>query len=513
MAAFALPRGLSGPTFPAFSPPRPATLGLLQHVESVQTAREALGRLQRDAASAGFRHPLHWARPARPSQQSQGALWRRNPRSRAPAAVAEAQEETQQLGTVPVMGVNLMKNIIGATVLSLASGVAACSDLPGAVAPGCFLVVLCGAALGYTFALVARNCELLGVRSYRESWEKTLGPKTAWLVSICSLIMAGSGCLQYIMVLSEAGSSLAALAGLPSLLATRSGAMLAIVGTILLPMSFLDNLNQLKFTSVAGIFGVFYYVFAMFWRYITGAYAPGGQFYKLLLPAVQPSFSVTGGSMLSPPVLTLLGMLTSAYICHYNAPKYYQELKDRSMRRFYLTVLLGFGGSTLIYLVGFTSSFLTFGGHSSSFIFNNYASTDGLFVAARAIMSFVIICTYPLLFVGLCQGALELLPGGPGVGAEAQKRKRNMTFGLVAGLTAMALSTKDIGLVIALPGAVTGSMLAYVFPALIHLKATAAEAAKAPRLGLRLQRSLSRVLVLLGCATAVLGAASALKVF
>merc|ERR1719215_497006 len=145
--------------------------------------------------------------------------------------------------------------------------------------------------------------------------------------------------------------------------------------------------------------------------FFQGAYAPGGTFHEAIAPEMRPSFDAIGGSFWSLNALYLISILTAAYSCHFNAHKFYRELSDRSIWRFSLLAVLRFGLAALVYWLGLCSSFLTFGGASSGFIFNNYAATDGVFVVARVITSFVILCTYPLMMVAVRDGSLDLLSG------------------------------------------------------------------------------------------------------
>jgi len=286
------------------------------------------------------------------------------------------------------------------------------------------------------------------------------------------------------------------------------------VTCLLLPLSFLDSCSQLKFTSALGLGGVAYYMAAIVVRYAQGGYAPGGFFHGLIAPEMRPSFDVSGGSIWSPRALVLVSMLTAAYICHSNAPKFYRELEGRSIPRFALRSAIGFGLAALTYVLGLCCTFLTFGGASSGFIFNNYASVDGLFVIARVITSFVILCTYPLMMVALRDGALDLL--SPGTESSPRVR-RSVTLGLVALLTALGLVVKDVGLIVSVPGAIFGSAVVYIFPGLVFLRATrptldgkiaASSAALLPRM--RAERWACRALVVTGLLCGTLGAASAL---
>lgn len=304
------------------------------------------------------------------------------------------------------------------------------------------------------------------------------------------------------------------------MLASRTAALVAITGGILLPLSFLERCDQLKFTSAVGVCGVFYYIAAIAFRYLQGSYCAGGSL-DLQIPAeLRASFGTRAGPFSWTGGLVMVSMLTSAYVCHYNAPKFFRELKDRTLKRFNIVVFMGFGLATAVYIVGMGASFLTFGGHSGAFIFNNYATRDPLFVVARAIVSLVILCTYPLLFIGTRDGAMELMPiFFKGVQAANVRHRRRVTCGLVALLAALGLGIKDIGVIVAVPGALMGSAVVYIFPSIMFLAATAERGDRLHAAGgevkplpfwLRLERGFCKSLILIGCLLAACGTATSL---
>ena len=64
--------------------------------------------------------------------------------------------------TIPNEVFNLVKNIVGAGVLSLPAGVAAFGNAPSAVIPATILIAAIGAMSGYCFSLIGRVCEMTG---------------------------------------------------------------------------------------------------------------------------------------------------------------------------------------------------------------------------------------------------------------------------------------------------------------------------------------------------------------
>lgn len=412
--------------------------------------------------------------------------------------------------------VSLVKNIVGAGVLALPACVGAYSDAPRALFPAGAMVVVMGFASAYTFALIARACELTGATTYRGAWARAIGKDTAWMVSLVSTIKTGIGCLMYSMILADAGSSLALAAGLPAAISGRSGALLALTTCVVLPMCFLQSLSLLKYTSFAGICGMFYTIGAMGFRWLEGSYLPGGRFHDTIAVNLQPVIAVHGGSFLSSKAYLLISCLATAFVAHYNAPKYYRELEGRSLSRFYQVVAAGFGGAVLLFSLTMAFGFLTFGSDSAGFILNNYSTEDELMDAARAAISFSILCTYPLLFSSLREGVLEVVATEDDrcEGGFTDAITRRATVMLIMAVTGLALMVRNLGSVAAISGGIFGSTVIYIFPAIIFLAVSKKQLQASPSAsvarGIRIERFACRCLLALGVILASVSTASSL---
>jgi len=401
---------------------------------------------------------------------------------------------------VPASILNLVKNIVGAGILSLPSGVAAFSDAPSAVVPAAVLLLVAAAVSAYTFALIGRCCELTGTNTFREAWAKAIGEKNAWVMSLTSTGNTGLGCLMLSIILADAAASLFTALGAPAILTCRSWALLAVTGGILLPLCFLESCDAFKYTSFAGSCGLLYTVVAIVARYLEGSYLPGRHLHTQIASQFQPAIGVHGGTIWSPRALVLVSCLTVAFTAHYNAPKFYRELERRSLPRFYVVAAFGFSCAAIISVAAMLCGFLTFGGNSAGFILNNYAHKDGLIAAARTAISVSVICSYPLVFNCLREDVLEMM-GTMGSSRRVMQRATLMLLGTITGL---AIVLPDLGVVAAVTGALFGSAIVYVFPALIFLYAAGSNAS-------RLERTLNCGIVLLGCVLAAVGVYASLR--
>ena len=142
--------------------------------------------------------------------------------SRSPLPVlvsAVATASTPPAGdSVPTAVVNLAKNIVGSGVLALAAGVAAFSGSQAALMPSLIMLLLLGGISGYTFSIIARVGDAVGTDTYRDTWSKVFGEKTAWIPDMTVVFMTAVAGLAYSIILGDSFSSMAALASAPAVL-------------------------------------------------------------------------------------------------------------------------------------------------------------------------------------------------------------------------------------------------------------------------------------------------------
>jgi len=148
---------------------------------------------------------------------------------------------------------------------------------------------------------------------------------------------------------------------------------------------------------------------------------------------------------------------------HFNAPKFFTELKDNTEERFLSVVKASFGFSIAIFAAMTSLGFLTFGGACSGVILNNYAATDKLMGISRIAVAVSLIGSYPLAFVGARDGVLDLFK----VKNRSNLTLNALTVGLLTGVTGLALVIPDVSFVLSFFGATLGNAIIYVFPAIM----------------------------------------------
>ncbi len=358
---------------------------------------------------------------------------------------------------------NLVKNIVGAGILSLPAGIAAYGDAPSAVLPAAFLISFIGLSSAYCFSLIGRVCSATGAASYRDAWSKSVGSSTSWIPASACTFKTGVANVAYSMILASTFQSLFATAGLTI---GRTSTLLLLTGTVLLPLCLLKNLAALAPFSLLGIAGVGFTSFSMLLRYLDGSYAPGGKFFATLAASKAPKFGAVGASGAASAKSTiLLCMLSTAYLAHYNAPKYYAELRNPTVPRYNVVVASAFAASIALFSAVASIGFLTFGANSAGLILDNYSTADPLATMSRVAIATSIIFSYPLTFVGIREGVFDLMKVP--VSDRTPGRVNRMSVVILAVVTGLALVLKDLSFVLSFGGATLGNAIVFLFPTMM----------------------------------------------
>jgi amino acid permease len=374
--------------------------------------------------------------------------------------------------SIPSEVANLMKNIIGCGVLSLSGGIALFANSPYAVLSAAFWIVLLGAMFGYLCVLIGKICQMTGVATYRELGILTMGPKGALAMSVCNTLKPALADLAYSTILSQTFQSLLETIGIE---VSNVTALLIVTIVGILPLCLLKNLHVLAPFSVLGSIGIVFTAIAMIIRCLDGTYAPGG----IYDPDLDPGFG-TENHAFSPKAFPFVCMVFEAWVMHYNAPRFYTELRDASVPRFSKAVGWSFGLSSVVYIAIAGAGYMTFGTNVDSYVLNSYSPRDPLATASRLAVGLSTLFNYPLAFIGFRDGVVDLLMiftsalSSSSHGSKASplidwnKYLNVLTVLLLALVTITAIFVTDLGQINAVGGGTLATVTVFVFPALMY---------------------------------------------
>ena len=274
----------------------------------------------------------------------------------------------------------------------LPTGIAAFGDAPSAAVPAAILIASIGSIAAYNFSLLGRLCAITGATSYKGAWEKTVGASTSWIPGSSCCIKTFFAVLAYSMVL---GDTFAALFETVGLSVSREKALVGLTLTVLLPLCKLKDLSSLAPFSLAGIAGMLYTAVAMAIRFFDGSYSdPTSGFAADVAESLRPAIGTKGASaVFSSNAFILICMLSTAYMAHFNAPKFYLDLENNTIARWNTCVATSFSISILFFIGIAAMGFSTFGGACNGFILNNYSTKDSLMGFSRVAVAFALVFT------------------------------------------------------------------------------------------------------------------------
>lgn len=365
--------------------------------------------------------------------------------------------------TIPSEIANMTKNLIGGGVLSLSGGIALFSNDPSMYTcfSAIFWVILMGTIFGYFSLLIAKSCELSLSATYRECWERTVGHRGGMLVAIVNTLDPLLGILANASILSQS-LQLMLLSVNVNLNLTECLLLVTVVG--LLPLCLLKNLAALAPFSALGMVAVLCALGCMMIRYWDGSYQPDGQFYDEIPTHLRPSFGYTSRPW-SVYALPFVCMIFTSFDMHYNIPRFYAELREASIPRFGQVVGYSFGITAVIYFSIAIVGFLTFGENADSYILNNYSSKDSLATLSRLAIGLCSLVSYPLNFIGVRDNCLDLLGLTDAMGTGGLLNV--FTLLLLFLLTLISCFVTDLGLINAVGGGTTVTLVCFVFPAVM----------------------------------------------
>lgn len=288
-------------------------------------------------------------------------------------------------------------------MLPLAYGLA--SGGPTGLVPATLLLLLFGFMSGYTMTSYADMAEKLNVNSVSEIWSNLVSQGSKVYTDIAIFCLCFGCCVFYSAFMGDIFAYLSSALGVQGLLSKRWIILAIITSLVLTPLSLLDDLSSLAFSSKLGVVFILLTLFVHVKRNFDGTYAVGGKFYELLKPNQLPTWPMNEPRFnlfnIQPGILILVNMLCVAYLAHYNAINYYKELTMRTVSRYRQAVAIGYSISLLIFSALMIVGYNMFGLKSQPLLLNNFHKTDDvLATVARVSSGLAITFAYPLMFAG-----------------------------------------------------------------------------------------------------------------
>ena len=193
----------------------------------------------------------------------------------------------------------------------------------------------------------------------------------------------------------------------------------------------------------------------------TWSYGEGGAFAGWLASS-ENALDQVSTTQLSVGSAVLFNMLSTAFMCHTNAVRAYDELGPK--HRHASVARKAFGLAGLLYGVVMLAGYVTFGGACEGLVLANYDANDPRARVAWIATLVSLLSSYPLLFTGFRDAMCSLL----GVATPGKFLPfAGLSLSLLAVPVLLAIVVPDVGFVVSLMGASLGAALILVVPSLI----------------------------------------------
>lgn len=342
-------------------------------------------------------------------------------------------------------------------MLPLAWAASAGGGTGGAVAV--LLMTLFGGLAAYTLYLCSLIAECDDSAAHKPPalstvWSSAGLPLPTFVDSLVAVLCAGC-CIFYAAFAADLFHAL-----VKHIVTRRYLVLTAITLMPLAPLCLGDDLSLLKYSSYAGLLGVFY----------TSGFLLTAGLNKPQPPPTKKSWSQGLSAVsLSPPSpwrftqgsAVLANTLVVAYLCHYNALQYSRELRDTSPTKYGAVVSVSIMITAAVFACTLIGGRLAFGTDAKPNVLNNLDSSTGS-ILARLGTGIAILSGFPLMFAGLkaaLEGALPNLK-------DRQRGTLHAACLSLIGLVAAIATEDDVGLLVELLGSTLGCVAVYIVPGL-----------------------------------------------
>ena len=357
--------------------------------------------------------------------------------------------------TVWASSLNMINNVVGAGLFSMPWAMKRAS-----IAGGIMLCLFTCVVNSLCYYVLAQACDMSGAYTYLDLGTRCFGPRFGVFSQVCVLFYSLGSCLSFVVLV---GDFLAGDTGVFG--GTRESVIFVVSVCIFLPLSLLRNTESLKWTSLVSFFAC---IGAAILVVATSVTRPPEAF--ITADAATKEVQVRMFEV-GPSAWAAVPIMNVAFTAHYNAPRFYLELQDRSPGRFLMVVAMAMSFSAVVYGSVGACGYATFGEETQGSILLNYAPSWRVAVAARLLLALVVIFTFPLANHAVRDSLLGLFSLGRVTTNNAPNHLFvSLTIVLVGAITVCGVAFTKIENILALKGALFGTLVVYVIPPFIYGK-------------------------------------------
>lgn len=364
---------------------------------------------------------------------------------------------------------NILNNIVGAGLYSMPWTLMMATVLSGSLVT----VWICVLNM-ISFVLLADSCERTGTFSYLELGRGAFGEgfgKFSQIVCVCytfgslvSYVVLAGDCLvgdkTGLLVLLFGDSSF--LGG--GSVGARVAAVYGLGFAFFFPMAMPRTIDALRYASYLAFVGTMYGAAVVVYTCVArpeDAYADdlGKDDDGFPGPPSWAGFPI--GIWQAVPIVNV------AFTAHYNAPRFYYELRDRSPRRFASVVVVTMVGALAIYLGVAWAGYLAFRGATLGDVLEDFAANYPLAIGVRGSLLVILLAVFPKVSHNNRDGWARLVWGQSSDDLDL-KTYTALTLAICAVVFTLGAVCTQVEVVLAYKGGIFGSLMVYIIPPLVN---------------------------------------------
>ncbi|KAL2650458.1 hypothetical protein R1flu_018586 [Riccia fluitans] len=365
---------------------------------------------------------------------------------------------------------NLSTTIIGAGIMALPAAMKVLGVVPGLV-----VILIMGLLSEVSLEMVIRYCTQLKAWSYGDMVYGAWGKPGRFIAQMCVIINNGGILIVYLIIMGDVLSGSKDHTGLfeewvggRGLWTNRKIVLLFTVIFVLAPLSFLKRIESLEVSSALAF--ALALVFVIIASGIAILKLVEG---KLPTPRMLPLFNSKKAIL---DLLTVVPIMTNAFVCQFNVPPIYYELRDRSAPRMNKVGRISISLCVAVYAATAVSGYLLFGDATDSDVLSNFDRDLGIahssFWNDLVRVGYVVhlFFVFPVIHFSFRQTVDSLFFHSSTPLQDSNARFVLLTTALLTIIYLGSTLIPNIWVAFEFTGATTGLALGFMFPSLVALK-------------------------------------------
>ena len=304
----------------------------------------------------------------------------------------------------------------------------------------------------YSQYVIVSTCRIVDKYTYKEMGIAALGKVGGVTISLVMLLYTTLSCTSYFVIIGDLALGIFGYF-FPSveLLQSRAVVVPLVCVVFIFPLCMMKTVDSLRYVSVVSVLAMVGVVVVIIQQFIS---------YHHVNETVEIMHWTTSFIRMVPVVCV-------SYNCHYNAPRYYKELKNRSMPRMWTVVLCSTLIVFLLYLAGAVCGYLEFGVDTMGDILKNYPFSSLAPALGRIGLLVALVFTFPIAYFAVRNNLHTLFCSS--LHFHNIWLRLATAIGVLVLTCTVAVFVEQVEYVIGFNGSLFGSCIMLIIPGLMYI--------------------------------------------